>query len=72
MTGAYQRDTRTSWWFANQPGMDLLAFVHFHFLPVAARREVMALGNLPGPRHAASLMHNIDIVVPRRGGMAPF
>eukprot|EP00969_Alexandrium_andersonii_P003703 160154-Alexandrium_andersonii.AAC.1 len=72
MTGAYQRDTRSSWWFACQPGMDLSAFVHFDCLPVAARRQVVAMGNLPGPRFAASLMHNIGLVVDGRDGVARY
>eukprot|EP00969_Alexandrium_andersonii_P251844 11130923-Alexandrium_andersonii.AAC.1 len=32
-SGDYPRDVRSSWRFACQPGMDLSAYVHFHYLP---------------------------------------
>eukprot|EP00969_Alexandrium_andersonii_P238421 10523843-Alexandrium_andersonii.AAC.1 len=70
MTGRYERDAATSWWFERQPGLDLSAFVHFHYLSVPDRRRVAAMGPLPGPRHAASLMHNIGLVQDSHG-LAP-
>eukprot|EP00969_Alexandrium_andersonii_P067410 2974282-Alexandrium_andersonii.AAC.1 len=51
--------------------MDLSAYVHFHYLPVAVRREVARMGRLPGPRHAASLMQRIDVATRRHEGLAP-
>eukprot|EP00969_Alexandrium_andersonii_P210413 9295007-Alexandrium_andersonii.AAC.1 len=71
MTGDYPRDARSSWWFACQPVMDLSAYVHFHYLPVGITREVVRLGRLPGPRHAASLMQRTDVVMRRHEGLAP-
>eukprot|EP00969_Alexandrium_andersonii_P301924 13346418-Alexandrium_andersonii.AAC.1 len=72
MSGDYRREVRSSWWFACQPGMDLSASAHFHYLPVPVRREVARLGVLPGLRHAASLMQRIDVVMRRHDGLAPF
>eukprot|EP00969_Alexandrium_andersonii_P213602 9432495-Alexandrium_andersonii.AAC.1 len=46
--------------------MDLSAHRHFHCLPVPLRGEVARRGVLMGPRHAASLMQRIDIVIRQR------